>query len=367
MNILLVEPNIPLTYPNLALMKISARHKKKGHQVHYVKGLLPSTSNDMFGDDLYKPDIIYISTLFTYQSARTIECINYYKDNFQDAKILVGGIFATLMPDYIEEKTGIKPFIGFSSNLDKIKPDYSLYEEFIKYSPKIQRWENFSMIFTTRGCPRSCKFCAVKRLEPRTEIIENWKDLIDYDKKHIMVYDNNLTAMPKEHFKEVVNFLAEKRLITCFHNGFDVRLLDDEKIEMLSKIRWQENGLRLAFDNMTEDGYLQDAIKKLRKLGVPKYAFMVFVLFNFQDDFDEAMYRATEVRELGVRPYPQIFKPLNALDNKIFVSEKWTADLAREFRYYWLMAKDFKKKTFSQFLAEKGKRIEDLLPKSCTV
>ena len=367
MNILLVEPNIPLTYPNLALMKISARHKKKGHNVQYVKGLLPSASNDMFGNDLYKPDIIYISTLFTYQSARTIECINYYKNNFPDAKILVGGIFATLMPDYIEEKTGIKPFIGFSSNLDKIKPDYSLYEEFIKYSPKIQRWENFSMLFTTRGCPRSCKFCAVKRLEPRTEIIKNWKDLIDYDKKHIMVYDNNLTAMPKEHFKEVVDFLAEKRLITCFHNGFDVRLLDDEKIEMLSKIRWQENGLRLAFDNMTEDGYLQDAIKKLRKLGIPKYAFMVFVLFNFKDDFNEAMYRATEVRELGVRPYPQIFKPLDALDNKIFVSEKWTADLAREFRYYWLMAKDFKKKTFSQFLSEKGKRLEELLPKSCTV
>jgi len=361
MNILLVEPNIPITYPNLALMKISAKHKLKNNNIRYVKGELPP-NYDMFSSDDYKPDVIYIATMFTYESRKTISCINYYKNNYPNARIIVGGIFATLMPDYIYGKTGTKPFTGYSHSLDAIKPDYELVNTMIEYSPKIERWKNFSFLFSMRGCPRNCKFCSIKILEPEIHIIENWKELIDYNKKHVMFFDNNLTAQP-DHFNKVINFLIKKRLITYFHNGFDVRLITDEQIKLLSKVRWQENGLRIAFDNMSQDGYFQKSVKKLLALGIPKYAFFVFVLFNFRDTYEEAMYRASEVRKLGIRPYPQLFKPLDELDNKIVASKHWTVALARQFRYYWLMAKDYKKKTFKEFLKEKNKKLEDLLPK----
>ena len=360
MNILLVEPDFQITYPNLALMKISSKHKRKGNNIKYIKGELP-LNNDLFSDDYYNPHTIYIATMFTYQSEKTISCINYYKNNFKDSKIIIGGIFSTLMPEYILKKTGITPFVRYSKSLDKIKPDYDLVKEMIKYSPKIERWKNCSFLFSSRGCPRSCKFCSVKRLEPNIEIIENWRDLIDYNKKQVVFFDNNLTAF-EEHFDNVINHVIEKNLSTCFNNGFDVRIMTDKQINLLSKVRWQENGLRVAFDNMSEDGHAQRIIKKLLELGVPKYAIMTYVLFNFNDTLEEAMYRATEIKNLGVRPYPQLFKPLDLLHNNVVPSKNWTIELAREFRSYWLWAAHFKKKTFEEYLKEKNKNLKDLLP-----
>jgi hypothetical protein len=359
MNVLLVEPDYALTYPNLALMKFSAKHKKNNHNIKYIKGNLQPSGN-LFCDG-YIPNIIYISTMFTYEAKKTISCINFYRENYPDTEIQVGGIFASLMPDYVESNTGITPFIGCLKELDRIRPDYDLVGTMIHYSPKIDKWKEFSLLFSSRGCPRKCQFCGVKTIEPETNIIENWQKLLDITKKRVMFFDNNIAAIP-EHFDNVINFLINKKLRTVFQGGFDVRILTDKQIVLLSKVKWHENGLRLAFDNMTEDGYLQYTVKKLLELGIPKYAIMVFVLFNFQDTYEEAMYRATEVKNLGVRPYPQPFKKLDALNNKTVPSKHWTKELARQFRYYWLMAKDFKKKTFEEFLAEKDKKLKNLLP-----
>ena len=51
MNVILVEPAINLRYPNLALLKLSAKYKKLGYNVRYLKG------NHYF---IGKPDIICI-------------------------------------------------------------------------------------------------------------------------------------------------------------------------------------------------------------------------------------------------------------------------------------------------------------------
>jgi len=355
-NILLVEPNYPIRYPNLALMKISAKHKKLGDNVRYVKG------EHYFLEKI--PHIIYISTMFTYYANETINCINFYKHNFRDAKIEVGGIFATLMPDYIIKKTNIVPKLGCFNDLDETIPDYSLIIDMIKFSSYVKKWEDFSILFSTRGCPRNCDFCAVKTLEPSTYIIKNWKQLIDLNKQYVMFQDNNLTAMPFKHFKDVMFFIINNNLKSCFNNGFDCRILNNEQMLLLSKVKWYPGGLRLAFDNMSEDKYIQRTIKKLLDLGIPKSAFLVFCLYNFKDDLKEAMYRHSEIWKLGVRPYPQIYWPLTHLNKKDnYVSEKWTLPLIREFRQYWILGGNYKYKTFDQFLIEKGKKLEELLIK----
>jgi len=66
--VFLVEPDYVIKYPNLALMKFSAKHKKKGDKVYYIKGIKHPN---------VVPDIIYISTMFTYYAKKTIETINY--------------------------------------------------------------------------------------------------------------------------------------------------------------------------------------------------------------------------------------------------------------------------------------------------
>jgi len=344
-NILVVEPGYVLKYPCLACLKISAKHKALGDNVKYVHG-----------EELHENiDKIYISTLFTYYAEDTIKCINFYKENYPKAELEVGGVFATLMPEYIKEKTGITSFIGYSKELDRIIPDYSLVKEMIEYSPALEKWEDFSILFSTRGCPRQCGFCAVKKLEPEVNVVENWRNLIDLNKKNVMFQDNNLTAMPIEHFREVMEFTKKNNLKLCFNNGFDCRIITDEQINLLSQQKWFPGGLRLAFDNMTEDGYIQKTIQKLLELGVSKSAFLIFVLFNFKDDFKEAMYRHQEMWKLGVRPYPQVYKPLDLLEKKnTYIGPQWTKELVNQFREYWLFAGNYKYKTWEEFIQEKN-------------
>ena len=135
-------------------------------------------------------------------------------------------------------------------------------------------------------------------------------------------------------------------------------------MQLMAKVKWYPGGLRLAFDNMSEDKHIQKAIKRFLELGVSKSAFLIFCMFNYKDDLDEAMYRMSEIRALGVRPYPQVYAPLDKLTKKpIFVSKKWTLGLIRAVRQYWILAGNFKYKTFEEFLAESGKKLEDLMVK----
>jgi hypothetical protein len=349
MHIYLVEPDHPINYPNLALMKISTQHKRQGDTVQYIKGI-PNPDAEY-----QQPNIIYISTLFTYYSKKIIDCINYYKNNYPKSKIVVGGIFATLMPEYLEQKTGIKPFVGHSKELDALPPDYSLVPIFTSYSPKIKKWADFSMLFSTRGCPNQCGFCAVNMLEPDYHIIENWREAIDLSKSCVMFQDNNLTSFPFDHFINVMEFVRQHKLKACFNNGFDARKLTDDQIDLMARIKWIRSGLRLAFDNMSQDGYVQRAIEKLIKKGVSRDKFMIFCLYNYTDTFDEAMYRCSEMRKLGVRPFPEVYYPLDKLDKKRYVSPQWTYVQISDFLGYWFMMGNYKKKTWEEFVAEQKK------------
>jgi hypothetical protein len=357
-HIYLVEPDIPTRYLNPALMKLSTKHKLQGDTVQYIKGF-PAPLHSS------QPDIIYISTLFTYYAKQTVQCIRYYQEHFPNADIQVGGIFATLMPEYLEKETGIKPFVGYCRELDRMKPDYSLFPEFVKYTPKIKRFAEYSILSTTRGCPRSCGFCVVNRLEPECHIIDGWEHAIDLKRRYAIFLDSNLTAFPFDHFKHVMEFIIRHKRTAFFNGGFDVRLLNDDHINLLAQCRWATNGLRLAFDHMGEDGYVQRAIEKLFKKGVYKTKLMVFCLFNYHDTFEEAFYRCSEVYRLGARPFPQAYHPLDQLVKKDYVSEHWTRDLISKFSDYWFKASHFKSKTWEQYLAEcEARRTSSLAKKA---
>jgi hypothetical protein len=199
-------------------------------------------------------------------------------------------------------------------------------------------------------------------LEPQRKIVENWTDLIDPKKRHVLFLDNNLTAFGMDHFRNVMEFLIAKKLRTFFNNGFDVRFLTDEHLDLLARVRWQAGGLRLAFDDMSQDGYAQRAIKKLLGMGVFPSAFTVFCLFNFKDTFEEAMYRHREIATLGVRPYPQPYMPLDCLSkNEPYVALGWTWKRAYEFHQYWFHRARYSRVTFDEYIRSIGLTDEDLL------
>ena len=108
-NVLLVEPAYNNPYPPLGLLKISTWHKRKGDIVQLIKDTQHNKAIDEFQEKerCYKNlkddyDDIYITSLFTYQAYYVVDSIRYYKSKFPKSRIKVGGIMATLIPEYIK-------------------------------------------------------------------------------------------------------------------------------------------------------------------------------------------------------------------------------------------------------------------------
>ena len=329
--VLLLEPDYIRQYPPLALAKISSFVKSNGGEVEFSREWISK-----------KFDLICITTLFTTDSKTVVECIKSIKSNFftKDIPILIGGIFASLMPEYIDERfKSAMIYKGYSKVLDEYIPDYS-----IDWKTK-HPWDNACITFTTRGCPNKCGYCMVWRMEPEFYIEKNWKkSILDNDKEIALISDNNFLSSNEKHITDVCDVLSKSGKKVIFNNGVDVRIMTEEKANNLAKIKFMSNGyqgLRFAFDRMEDDGYYQKAcelmIKKLDKKNLASVG-QTYVLFNFTDTPQEAYYRAQECWKYRSYPYLMQFRPLNLLSKKnTYVGKHWTKNLSHAFKTWGQM------------------------------
>lgn len=210
--ILLVEPNYKNKYPPIGLMKISTYYKNKGDYVQFHKGLLPVAEVKTY-------DRVFITTLFTFDFDMCIETIRYYIAVVGCDKVFIGGIAATIMPEHFEAAIpGVQVLTGqlVSSNLlgyqdnvniDVLELDYDILWDIPYTYPAADSY----FIYTSRGCPRKCPFCAVKSLEPVFYECENVREQIQRVdtrfgiKKNLLIMDNNALYAP--HLPETIHTL----------------------------------------------------------------------------------------------------------------------------------------------------------------
>lgn len=340
-HVVLLEPNYKRRYPPLGLAKIASYIKKHGGTVVFQRNYQPVNE-----------DLVCVTSLFTYESRAVFDALsNVFSANILIGKqptVLVGGVFASLMPqEIIKRFPKAKVFVGYSKTLDMMKPDYS-----IDWQVE-EKWATYSYAFTSRGCPNRCAYCAVHRLEPEMWINPKWREIVDTSKPNVMFSDNNLSAQPFTHVEAICDFLNLHHLHVVFDNGLDCKHITDDMAKLLAKMPFLRCGMRLSFDRISEDGVFQLAVKKLLDAGIAKDKLMAFCLFNFKDTPKEALYRLEQVNALAIRPYPQKYVPLDALSRKKgFVGEHWTRRLLLAFRYFWLMRGENLHKNFNDWLKE---------------
>lgn len=261
--VLLIEPNYKNKYPPMGLMKIATYYRRCKDDVRFYKGDLRTFAAQLLCEEFYKEigenslakyfsklvdfirigrysildtipdfhdsaneellkvyrhrykngnfpqfDVVGITTLFTFYWKQTVDTINYAKKFCaQDGKMLVGGIAATILPEFIYDETGIRPYVGLLDQpgaldegntdiIDELPLDYSILEE-IDYKYPAQ---NAYFGYMTRGCPRNCEFCAVKILEPEYKNYIGIQNQIRYIDEHfgpqkdLYLMDNNVFA-----------------------------------------------------------------------------------------------------------------------------------------------------------------------------
>jgi len=210
--ILLVEPDYKNKFPPIGLMKIASYHRRKKDYVEFYKGNAPYTKVVDF-------DRAYITTLFTFYYDSTIDTIQHYLNYMHKDNVYVGGISATLLAEKYKKDLGIENVItgqlvnssliryNDSVNIDELPLDYDILDD-IHY--KYPAGDNI-FIYTTRGCLRGCKFCAVSKLEPKFEDTNHIVNQIQAvrekygDKRNVLIMDNNV--LYSRELKKVVEDL----------------------------------------------------------------------------------------------------------------------------------------------------------------
>ena len=321
---LLIEPAYKVKYPPLGLMKISTYHKMRGDEVVFYKG-----TNAAVRDQAW--DVIYITTLFTFQWNMTIETIKFYQRNKLKTKnIKVGGILASLLQTDVENETGIKPHYGLWEEVDRLEPDYTMANGVYNYYTN-----NASIGYMTKGCINRCPYCAVPRLEPEfVPFIPLEKQIDPNNKKDLILLDNNVLASPelpriveeiKRHgFHKGAMFVKAHRHVD-FNQGVDARLLTEEKMKLLSQLPLKP--LRIAFDNIKLEKLYVEKVHLAHKYGIRRLS--NFILFNY-DDTPEDFYRRLQINielneelRLSIFSFPIKYVPLDAKDRK-YVGPNWT-------------------------------------------
>lgn len=305
--ILLVEPakskKYHTAYPPLGLLKLAAYHRERGDLVRLVNGI---SSNGFI------PDVIYITSLFTYAWEPVHDVVRFYADKYKKAEIIVGGIYATLCPHHLRDtfKNRIRIHKGLFKKIDNVLPDYSLVPE----------W-NASIVFSSRGCIRRCPFCSVHVLEPRFRASESIRKLIYPGHKKVIFWDNNILASP--YWRDIFYELEELDLKVDFNQGLDARLLNEEVALRLTLLKMPF--LRLAYDTIGIRTPLQRAIALLKEVGIRGRKIIVYCLYNEEnDDPENFLFRMKDLVEWGVVAYPMRYEPLEPMPKNTFVSPNWT-------------------------------------------
>ena len=252
-------------FPNLALMKLSAWHKAQGDDVEW-----------WFGFHQY--DVVYMAKVFD----------ETYTDDIPEpvnaAEIIKGG-------------TGYGLDNKLPDDVEHIYPDYSIYPSLTK---------DTAYGFLTRGCPRGCHFCIVAEKEGRRSV--KVADLSEWwsGQKNIVLMEPNLLAY-KGHM-DLLGQLVESKAWVDVNQGFDCRLLTEENIEAINKLKLKN--IHFAWDYMHETKRVVPGLELYAKLATRKVsgAFgAVYVLTNYDTTMEENLYRIYTLRDMGYDPYVMVY------------------------------------------------------------
>jgi hypothetical protein len=239
-------------YPNLALMKISAFHKKQGDKVSFIN----------FFENY---DIVYQSKVFTYTPD------NQFIINSEQLIKGGTGYNKQILPDDIEH----------------ICPDYSIY-------PNLQS----AYGFLTRGCPNKCSWCIVPEKEGKIRQNADIEEFLD-GKKSAILMDNNVLA--SEFGLQQIEKIISLKIKVDFNQGLDARLIDRPIAKLLSKVRWLKP-VRLSCDTLNMIKPVKKAMRYLREYNCTPQNYYCNVLVQ---DIDSAMRRVKLLQKWDLDPFAQ--------------------------------------------------------------
>lgn len=261
-------------FPNIPLMKISAWHKAQGDSVEWY--------DPMFSGHM---DKVYMSKVFSFTPDFEY-CID------ADEIIKGGSGYCISLVDGKEVYDKSKD-IDLPHEIEHIYPDYSIYNI-----------TDTAYGFLSRGCPRGCSFCHVEAKEGRrtykvADLSEFWRR-----QKNIVLCDPNILAC--RQWKDLLQQLIDSKAWVDINQGLDIRLMTEEKAEMLKRIK--SKNLHFAWDRYEDKAKIIPKFKMFKEItGIDHRRLTVYVLCNFDTTIEQDLERIYTLRDIGYHPYIMLY------------------------------------------------------------
>jgi len=285
------------SFPNFALMKISAYHKARGDAVEWWDARF----NAMYGA-VYSSKVFGFTPENPYLPANTIKGGTGY------------GLYGELPPE-----------------IDGLFPDYSIYSEC-----------DYAIGYITRGCPNKCRWCVVPQKEGQIRPYADWRDIVRPDTNKLVLMDNNILASDYG-----INQLAELSATDYrldLNQGMDARLVTPETADILARVKWIKY-IRFSCDRTAQIGAVMNAAALLMERGIRTYRLCVYLLVT--NDLENANYRVQSLKALkSISLYAQ------AERNEAQGIRPNAAQL--EFCQRYIYGRSYKKETWPEYCARRN-------------
>jgi radical SAM superfamily enzyme YgiQ (UPF0313 family) len=248
-------------------------------------------------------DIICITSGMTYWYEGVKETGEICRTVSPRSKIILGGIYATLMPDHALRTSQADAVVT-----DHVESTLQTLMEKWEFPPLKGEIPEFPMLIDSawqgsagvvrlnRGCPLNCDYCASRVIHPifrRGDAHRSYAFIEElnrrYGTSHVGFYDDALLVGKEDVFLPFLEHAIASPVTWKFYtpNAMHIRLIDKQSAELMLRSGFQE--VRMGFESSQEEFHLQHdgkfdthqfakAVEILKEAGFDRRQLKVYVL-----------------------------------------------------------------------------------------
>lgn len=280
-------------------------------------------------EEIEPPSLVLVTTGMTYWYPGVRETVLTIKEYFPDAFVILGGIYATLLPEHASSIGFVLPG-SFENNIqvfsDITESSLTLPTKIYLYYEAYSKLE-YVVLETSKGCPFNCSYCATsiinpsftfKKPESAVEEIMYYKERFKVD--NFAFYDDALLSNP--YFKDILKTLVKKGEKLIFHtpNGINPSLITQELAELMYEAGF--SSLYLSLETVDDElqkrtgGKLtkrlfERGVEFLKKAGFKEGTLHSYIIAGLPGQSEESIIKTIDFSlELGVIPHIAEYSPI---------------------------------------------------------
>ncbi len=289
-----------------------------------------------------RPDAILVTSIMTYWYMGPQRVVELCRALYPDAPIVLGGIYASLMPDHARREVkpdylitgpGEAKVAELLAELFKI-PDLihdvpKRIDEFPPPAFDLLRKNDYLVVMTSRGCPFRCTFCATYKVDssftqrqPEHVVREILTQTQHLGVQDVAFYDDALLMQAEQRIKPILREIIASRRILRFHtpNGLHARYIDEEMARLMRQSNFKT--IRLSLESVAKErlrdihnkitpGEMTRAVRHLVAAGYQPHELETYIIMGLpRQPVDEVIETILYANSLGVQVRLSSFSPI---------------------------------------------------------